>query len=70
MEDKVTRRDFGKLVARGALLAFLGYCISRAARGTQSGEDNGRCRFPDIDCRDCSLSGRCRIRPDKSDDEQ
>lgn len=62
MDSRISRREFAKLVARGGLLALLGYCVVRTFRSKGNpGSLNAQCPYPDKNCLDCSVSKQCRI---------
>ena len=61
MKDGFSRREFAKLLARGGLLALLGYCGIRALRPSDSRDLHAQCP-PGRDCSNCKVSGKCEIR--------
>ncbi|HBC86018.1 MAG TPA: hypothetical protein DCZ94_03600 [Lentisphaeria bacterium] len=61
MKDGFSRREFLRLLARGGLLAFLGYCIIRSVRKPDPGNVNAQCPYPEKrDCSGCMLAGKCQ----------
>ena len=62
MDNKISRREFARLLARGGMLAFLGYCVIRSVRKPDPDKgSNAQCPYPDKrDCSGCMLAGRCQ----------
>ncbi|HCE42243.1 MAG TPA: hypothetical protein DET40_01680 [Lentisphaeria bacterium] len=60
MDNRISRREFARMIARGGLLALLGYGIIRAFGKPDEGKTNAQCPYPGKDCSNCFASNGCR----------
>ncbi len=61
MENRISRREFAKLAARGGILALLAYCAFKTVlRRPEPGKNINECQYPGRACSGCAASDGCK----------